>query len=213
MDYLYGQPIQQSAESKRFIQKLENNPVKAFETPSRTTLGVDTKNWSISFGMLTNEPLPAAEETKTQPTTWNWRFKTEQELIDEFGKTWRGAWGIAERDYLFGEPLPNTPEAIAFMNKIMQGENVIADTSDLFSISSTIQTKIPKKNEWTFDKNVFTDKPLPAATVSTQSKPNTEAPKKRGRKPKSPLPDIDLGGLDDIGDINIDDIDFDNLVI
>jgi hypothetical protein len=29
----------------------------------------------------------------------------------------------------------------------------------------------------------------------------------------SELPEIDLGGIEDIGDIKIDDIDFDNLVI
>jgi hypothetical protein len=110
------------------------------------------------------------------------------------------------RDYLFGKSIPETPETIDFIDKVINKNlGVNADTTLLFGISNPNNSS---STVFLFDKDSITDKPLPTTAAPTKSEP-----KKRGRKPKSELPEIDLGGLEDIGDIDIDAIDFDNLVI
>jgi len=88
----------------------------------------------------TPEPIEPLEEIP------KYRFKTEQEFIEEFGKEWRNQlaknkypnmW-VASMDYLFGEVL----------------EPIIAETYYKFP-SSDISI-----DGWAIDKKMITDKPL-----------------------------------------------------
>ena len=97
---------------------------------------------------LRNQPenLTPPEPPEPLEEIPKYRFKTEQEFIEEFGKEWRNQlaknkypnmW-VASMDYLFGEVL----------------EPIIAETYYKFP-SSDISI-----DGWAIDKKMITDKPL-----------------------------------------------------
>ena len=80
-------------------------------------------------------------------------------MKEEYKSNWRSAWGSKDRDYLFGQPIPKTPETEEFIQEVIIPQvqpPVDVDTETLFGISS------PKsKNWWGIDFAMITDKPLP----------------------------------------------------
>jgi hypothetical protein len=160
--------------------------------------------------MFTNDPLPTTAKTPSKrgrkpkvSSNWNWRFKTEEEFKEEYGGNfWYDTnWSsVGEMDYLFGQKIPETANSRNLISQLQRGVNNAINTFDELGITGGAD------DVWALQIEMLTQKPLPdAAPAKTTAK--------RGRKPKSELPQIDLGGLEDIGDIDIGDIDFDNLVI
>jgi len=203
MDYLLGQRIVDTPKSRKFIENFEKRGSQLIDTKKilGITSGVDDE-WSINELMLIQEPLPTAAAT-AQSTTWTWRYKTEEEFERDYGKNWRGSFWTSgnEKDYLFGQPIVETEMSRKVIEKNVAGNYYIEQLLG-------IKAPVGKDDYFGFTPEMeITQDPLP--TIS-QSK---SKPAKRGRKPKSELPEIDLGGLEDIGDIDVDDIDFDNLVI
>jgi len=97
-------------------------------------------------------------------STWTWRFKTEQELIDEYGADWRLRWGNSDRDYLFGEPIIQTDETKEFINIVINQNSAISvNTEQVFELSNPDKNR----NYFTFDKDNVTDKPLPEPALSS----------------------------------------------
>jgi hypothetical protein len=205
MSFLEGQPIKESADSRKMLEimfkgngnEMLINVKKYFGIQNPSLSGA--KDFLIVKQMLTDEPLPQVSQT------WNWRFKTEEELQQEFGlNLWKTvtAWNFnGDMDYLLGKPIIESDLSKQFIENLLQSKAVSIDTNKNLGIDSG------SSNTWAIKEELVTNKPLPTAATPAKT------PKKRGRKPKSELPDIDLGGLEDIGDIDINDIDFDNLVI
>lgn len=82
----------------------------------------------------TPEPIEPLEEIP------QYRFKTEQEFIEEFGDYWFGRvfWHKSEMDYLFGEMLE-------------------PDIAETFYKHPSAEIRI---DEWFISINMITDKPL-----------------------------------------------------
>lgn len=100
------------------------------------------------------QPTPTPQPDEFKPI---WRFKTEQEFIDEFGDDWRRSlnWlrGSDNMDYLFGKPVTNPN---------FDGENLPPtrfDTAEELGIDSG------GDNTWYLNSNMFTkidyDQPEP----------------------------------------------------
>ena len=104
--------------------------------------------------------------TTAEPSTWSWRFRTEQEMKDEFGDSnWRKRWGGNMRDYLFGKSIPETPETIDFIDKVINKDlGIDVDTASLFGISNPNNSSA---TYFLFDKDNVTDKALPTAATPT----------------------------------------------
>jgi len=102
--------------------------------------------------------------TTAQPSTWSWRFKTEQEMRDEFGDSdWRKRWGGSMRDYLFGKSIPETPQTIDFIDDVINKDLAV----DVDTISFGISNPNSSATYFYFDKDNITDKPLPTAAAPT----------------------------------------------
>jgi hypothetical protein len=220
MDYLFGQRIVETPESTKFIKNFEKTGKQYIDTKKilGITSGVDDE-WTINELMLTQEPLPTAVAAVKTPakrgrkpkasSNWNWRFKTEQEFRDEYGTlNWRPlvtagvtAWE-KDMDYLFGQPIIESDESKEYVERVIEYETGYGFDLKRFGIYRPNGV-----NAWEISADMIINEPLPTAAALAKT------PAKRGRKPKSELPEIDLGGIEDIGDIKIDDIDFDNLVI
>jgi hypothetical protein len=219
MDYLFGQPIIESDESKEYVER-----VIEYETGYGFDLkrfGIYRPNgvnaWEISADMIINEPLPTAAAPVKTPakrgrkpkasSNWNWRFKTEKELREEYGGKPNGSIPVMgsfvpDMFYLFGKPIEENDVSKKFIEDLKNEPYTLGMDTKEIGISNGV-----KDTYFSISFDMVTNKPLPTAATPAKT------PKKRGRKPKSELPEIDLGGLEDIGDIDIDDIDFDNLVI
>jgi hypothetical protein len=205
MDYLLGKEILQTPESIELIDTLENNG-GSYTANTRKWFGitsgvVDLVN--VNVLMFTNDPLPDTKKTPAKrgrkpkaSSNWTWRFKTEEEFKEEYGDAWKESFPRfePEMNYLLGRKIQKSTAAKEFID---ENKTDRIDTEYVLGITSG------RDDMWFISPLWLTEKPLPT----------TAAPAKRGRKPKSELPQIDLGGLEDIGDIDIDDIDFDNLVI
>lgn len=94
--------------------------------------------------------------SSTAPTTDSeWRVKTEQEFIEEFGLEWKEevTWVLngTKMDDLFGQPLQSVLK-VPF-TKFEIAEKLDAQKNDLETIFET-------KNSWTLNKAMLTDKPL-----------------------------------------------------
>jgi hypothetical protein len=219
MNYLLGQKLEQNLYTENLIIILKDNFLVSDYVEIRR-LGIDTKNvnesWTVSWEMFTDKSLPTTPKKrgrKPKSTAWSWRFKTEQEFIDEYGGAldWRdevfGQWS-PRMDYLLGQRIQEnfiSKSDIEYLENQQKGK--FLDTAD-WGIDAEKLGVVNPDNKWSINITMLTQDPLPTAAA-----PKKSVPKKRGRKPKSQLPEIDLGGLEDIGDIDIGDIDFDNLVI
>jgi len=208
MDYLFGEEIAETSNSRDVISLLQkgenNNAINTFRELGITSGGDD--DWVLQMRMLTNKPLPTAAAPATQ-TTWNWRFKTEKELREEYGGKPNGSIPVMgsfvpDMFYLFGKPIEENDVSKKFIEDLKNEPYTLGMDTKEIGISNGV-----KDTYFFISRDMVTNKPLPTAATPAKT------PKKRGRKPKSELPEIDLGGLEDIGDIDIDDIDFDNLVI
>jgi hypothetical protein len=214
MDYLFGEEIAETSNSRGVINLLKRAKPENYDVINTfRELGIssgDDDEWILQIRMLTNDPLPTTAAPAKTPakrgrkpkasSNWSWRFKTEQELREEYGDDyWYDTnWSSDDTmDYLFGQEIAETPKSRDLISKLQRGVSETTNTFDVLGITSG------GDDEWSLTMEMLTIQPLPTAA----------APKKRGRKPKSELPQIDLGGLEDIGDIDIGDIDFDNLVI
>ena len=141
-------------------------------------------------GKMVNIPKESpAAEVKTILTDlygWNWRFKTEQEFIDEYGVAWYVDanadvdWNRERQEYdmdfLFGQPIAENPTSEnAIDNLIEENDNYrVVNVTEYFGI------KNPNPNgkvEYGIVKEFITDKPLPNAvtpTTQTTTKPITK---------------------------------------
>jgi len=213
MDYLLGQPIIESDESKEYVDLvIHYDTGYGFDLKRFGILRQGGKNaWEISADMIINEPLQTT--AAPAPKFWSWRFKTEQEFVDEIGSkfNWRqsveGQWS-KKMDYLLGQRIQENFVSKNDIDDLQKSPKAkFIDTAE-WGIDGEKLGVVNPDNKWGINITMLTQDPLPTAAAPAKSEP-----KKRGRKPKSELPEIDLGGLEDIADIDIDDIDFDNLVI
>jgi hypothetical protein len=97
----------------------------------------------VSWEKADEEPEPTPQPEDFKPI---WRFKTEQEFIDEFGRDWisKSQWNTFGRmDYLFGKPVIN-PD---FDPNIYNGRTI--NTFDEFGIESG------EVNDWSMFAEMF----------------------------------------------------------
>ena len=105
MDYLFGQPYPFNVNEDDYLPFIEDNHNGYHDI------------WSINWNMLTkNEPKIPTYKSKNKITRtfesnkwYPYRFKTEQEFIDEFGYRWIDlvSWNDDNNmDYLFGQSYP-----------------------------------------------------------------------------------------------------------
>jgi hypothetical protein len=130
-----------------------------------------------------NSPAAEVKTILTDLYGWNWRFKTEQEFIDEYGVAWYVdanedvEWNRERQEYdmdfLFGQPIAENPTSEnAIDNLIEENDNYrVVNVDEYFGI------KNPNPNgkvEYGIAKEFITDKPLPNAvtpTTQTTTKP------------------------------------------
>ena len=225
MAFLEGQPIKMSKESEALLNRLFTSDIyflvnveKEFGIKNPSLSGA--KKFTIIKEMITDKALPTTAAPKKRgrkpkgtATAWSWRFKTEKEFEDYYGRNWSNgnpSWNdntssLYNMAFLFGQPITQNTSSQEKIKKLENGVDVQVNVEEVFGIKNP-----NPKGEKIYSIGLYflTTEPLPTAAAPVKSEP-----KKRGRKPKSELPEIDLGGLEDIGDIDIDDIDFDNLVI
>ena len=131
-DYLLGQPIIQKLESENYIIEYAIKNKKTYERSDLSTINTDEvlgitsgidDYWIVSYEWLTEEPLPTA----AAPTTWTWRFKTEQEFIDEYGVDWadfllKPNWNNANSrwnmSFLYGKSITENPTSKTKIEKL-----------------------------------------------------------------------------------------------
>jgi hypothetical protein len=171
MSFLEGQPIKESADSRKMLEimfkgngnEMLINVKKYFGIQNPSLSGA--KDFLIVKQMLTDEPLPQVAKT------WNWRFKTEEELQQEFGlNLWKTvtAWNMnGDMDYLLGKPIIESDLSKQFIENLLQSKAVSIDTNKNLGIDSG------SSNTWAIKEQLVTNKPLPTAVTSTS--PTTSA--------------------------------------
>ena len=179
MNYLLGQKLEQNLYTEELISTLKDD-FRVSDYVEIRRLGIEpeyvNENWTVSWSMFTNKPLPTAVTPSTQKG-WNWRFKTEQELQQEWGlNRWKNkvAWNDSGKmDYLLGKPIIESDLSKQFIEDLLKSSAVSVDTNNNLGIDSG------SRNTWTISEELVTNKPLPTAAAPAKSEP-----KKRGRKPK-----------------------------
>jgi hypothetical protein len=146
-----------------FIDEKNRNSKLAFKD-------LNFSKWLDNFKQFPKTPRPATTPSSTN-TGWTWRFKTEQEFIDEYGTDWEdvlpneAAWGRDmdeyNMDFLFGQPIIQN-EDTEYLIKDFSGnkEEQIINVQEYFGIKNPNQKGSEVFTIW---KEFLTDKPLPNA--------------------------------------------------
>ncbi len=104
------------------------------------------------------------EKTTIPPPTekkddWNWRFKTEQELKDEFGDDWMDTLSWSENmNFLLGEEIVENDLSRDFIDEIKNTESGYTNTFEAFGLSA--KGSNPEDEYYTIPSLAITNKPL-----------------------------------------------------
>ena len=176
MNFLLGEKIGENDLSRDFIDEMQYNTkgyTNTFEAFGLSKSGSNPEDeyYTIPFIAITNEPLKTEKEDD-----WNWRFKTEQELKDEYG--WEriaeymkdGNLFATNMFYLLGKKINETQEAVEAISKINQ--NTYGGVYTLIQKQLGIETPTKDSFEnWSISSWMITDKPLAGEEVPpTESK-------------------------------------------
>jgi hypothetical protein len=134
---------------------------------------LNPKSGVIDFGQfdtnfVNNLPTYISLTKPKASSNWNWRFKTEEEFIDQYGGNWKPkvtkgitAW-LDDMDYLLGKPIIESKEAKEYI-KISQ-TGYYFNVLDKFDIANTAN---PSENYWEISKDMLINKPLSNAVAPT----------------------------------------------
>lgn len=157
------------------VVKIQNEANGTFFRETLLYSDIQNVAKQIDNSLKTQNSTPQPENFKPI-----WRFKTEQEFIDEFGDDWKikAQWnGGGRMDYLFGKAIMKPdfdPSAIG---------NGTINTFDEFGIESG------ENNEWTMFPQMF-------KKIKPQEQPETEKPKPTKEISETPIT-IDIKNLEE----------------
>lgn len=129
------------------------------------------KGWAVNAELFTNKPLPTTQSTIVHELE-NYRIKTEQEFINQYGADWQKQVGWVGKtyfmDWLFGEKITDIVTSArydAVLQDIKNGRNFVSDFS----------TKPISDNVWSIKSSMYMFDPVlyseNAATNLGQTKP------------------------------------------
>jgi hypothetical protein len=146
---------------------------KEFKAGTRQITDVNFSKWLNNFKQF---PKSSPSSTSMANKVWSWRFKTEQEFIDEYGIDWEtslpndAVWGSDMDEFnmtfLFGKPISENPTSKKVVQDLYNGTEVerLVNVEEYFGIKNPNPNGYEEFNIW---ECFLTNKPLPNAVNIT----------------------------------------------
>ena len=123
------------------------------------------------FKVEEKTPLPEKKDD------WNWRFKTEQELKDEYGDDWMDTITWSENmNFLLGEKIRENELSRDFIDEIQNTWSGYTNIYRAFGLSASGSD--PEKEYYTIPSKAVTNKPLKSEGVPPKEEPTPPLPEK-----------------------------------